>query len=54
MKLNIYCLACRKNTNNFEKVTMTNEVIKRKSRCTICSIKKSRFLRQNHNKKGGW
>ena len=30
-----YCLACRKHTNNIEsrKITMTNKVVRDKSRC---------------------
>ena len=33
-----YCLACRKHTNNFgsRKITMTNEVIRNKSKCGVC------------------
>ena len=56
MKLKTYCLACGKHTSNFNsrKVTMTNKVVANKSRCCICSNKKSRFLKQNHNKKCGW
>ena len=56
MKLKTYCLACRKHTNNIasRKVTMTNKVIRDKSRCGDCFSDKSRFLKQNHNKKSGW
>ena len=53
MKLRTYCLACRKHTNNItsRKVTMTNEVVRDKSRCGECLSDKSRFLNQKPNKK---
>ena len=40
-----YCLGCRDYTHNIgsKKVTMTNKVIKEKSRCADCVPKKSRF-----------
>ena len=38
-----------KNENLLFKVTMTNKVIRAKSRCA----KKTRFLKQKHNKKSG-
>ena len=49
MKLRTYSLACRKHTANIasRKVTMTNKVIREKSRCN-----KSRFMKQKLNKKG--
>ena len=52
MKLKTYCLACRKHTDNIgsQKVTMTNKVIRNKSKC-ICLSDKSKFMKQNHNKK---
>ena len=55
MKLRTYCLSCREHTNNIssKKVTMTNKVIRDKSRCGECLSDKSRFLKQNHNKKSG-
>ena len=48
-----YCLACRKRTNNVSSrnITMTNKVIRNKSKCGICLFHKSRFLKQKHNKK---
>ena len=48
-----YCLACRKHINNIAsmKVTMTNKVIRDKSRCDEFLSDKSRFLKQKHNKK---
>ena len=52
MTLRTYCLACRKQTSNIasRKVTMTNKVIRDKSRCGECFSDKSRFLKQNPNK----
>ena len=48
MKLRTYCLACKKHTNNIasRKVTMTNKVVRDKSRC-------GEFLKQKHSKKSG-
>ena len=45
MKLRTYRLACRKHTNNIasRKVTMTNRVVRDKSRCDECLSGKSRF-----------
>ena len=53
MALRTYCLACRKHTNNIasRKVTMTNKVIRDKSRYDECLSDKSRFIKQKHNKK---
>ena len=53
MNLKSYCLACRKHTNNItsRKVTMTNKVIREKSRCSECLSDKSMFMKQKHNKK---
>ena len=42
-----------KNENLLFKVTMTNKVIRAKSRCATCMAKKTRFLKQKHNKKSG-
>ena len=55
MKLRTYCLTCRKYTNNIvsRKVTMTNEVVRDKSRYGECLSDKSRFLKQKHSKKRG-
>ena len=52
MTLRSYCLACTKNTNNIasRKVTMTNKVIRDKSRCGECLSDKSRFLKQKSSK----
>ena len=53
MKPRIYCLACRKHTNNIasRKITMTNKVIRDKSRCGECLSNKKRFRKQKRNKK---
>ena len=53
MVLRTYCLACKKHTNNIasRKVTMTNKVIRDKSRCSECLSDESRFLKQKINKK---
>ena len=50
-----FYLACRKHTNNIasRKVTMTNKVVRDKSRCGECLSDKSRFLKQKANKKSG-
>ena len=52
MKLKTYCLARTKHTNNIasRKVTMTNKVIRDKSRCGERLSDKSRFLKQKHKK----
>ena len=48
-----YCSACRKHTSNVgsRTITMTNKVIRNKSKCGICLFDKSRFLKQKLNKK---
>ena len=45
MKLKTYCLACREHADNIglKKVTMTNKVVRDKSRCAQCLSNKSRF-----------
>ena len=47
-----YCLVRRNHTNNIGLIntTMTNKVIKNKSKC-VFSSDKSRFLKHKHNKK---
>ena len=51
-----YCLTCNNNTRNIglKNVTMTNKVVRGKSRCATCMAKKSRFLKQKHNSKSDW
>ena len=47
MKLETYCLACRKHTNNSgsKRLTMTNAVIRGKSKCYIFNNKKFPFMK---------
>ena len=51
MKLRTYCLGCREQTGNIgsKRITMTNKVIRDKSRCAECYSDKSRFMKQKHN-----
>ena len=51
-----YCLSYKKHTNNVgaKKVTMTNKVVRVKSRCANCMSEKSRLLKQKSNKKSSW
>ena len=51
MVLKTYCLACKKHTHNYgpKNVSMTNKVIRNKSRCSICLNDKSRFMKQKNN-----
>ena len=53
MKLKTYCLACREHTDNIgsKGVTITNKIIRDKSRCAQCLSDKSRFMKQKLNKK---
>ena len=46
-----YCLGCKDYTQNFrpEKVTMTNNVFRKKSHCLICRSNKLKFLKQKIN-----
>ena len=50
-----YCLACREHTGNIGSkiITMTNKVIKNKSRCAQFFSDKSRFMKQKHDKRSG-
>ena len=52
MKLRTHFLACREHIGNIgsKKVTITNKVIRDKSRCPECFSDKSGFMKQNHNK----
>ena len=52
MKLRTYYLACRKHANNIgsKRVTMTNTIIREKSRCSECLSDKSRFMAQEDSK----
>ena len=53
MKLRPYYLGCRKHTNNIgsKTVTMTNKIVRDKSRCGECLSDKSRFIKQKSNKR---
>ena len=53
--MRFYCLACRKHTNNVGSwsITMTNKMIRNKSKCGFCLPNKSRFMKQHHNEKSG-
>ena len=55
MKLRTLCLAYREHTNNIgsRKATMTNNLIRYKSRCGQCLSDKSRFMKQKLNNKSG-
>ena len=48
-----YCLCCKDYNHDFrpEEVKMTNKVLREKSSCVVCRSSKSRFLKENHNKK---
>ena len=53
MLLRTYRLVCKTHANNItsRKVTMTNKVIRDKSRCSECLSDKSRFMKHKCNKK---
>ena len=55
IKIKTYCLACRKHTNNVGSwnTTMTNKVIRNKSKCGVRLSDKSRFMKQEPDKKSG-
>ena len=55
MRLRSYCLACREHTGNIgsKKISMTDKVIRDKSRCAERFSDKSRFMKEKHNKKSG-
>ena len=48
-----YYLGCKDYTHNFkaEEVKMTNKVLREKSKCVVCRLNKSGFLKQKHNNK---
>ena len=48
----IYCLLFNNRKNfDFKKLTVTNKVVRAKSKCATCMANKSRFSKQKHNKK---
>ena len=48
-----YCVGCKDYTHNFkpQEIKMPNKVLREKSNCVVCHSRKSRFLKQKHNKK---
>ena len=48
MVLRTYCLVCKKHRDSYgsKNVSMTNKVIRNKSRCSGCLNDKSRFMKQ--------
>ena len=50
--MNTYCIKCRKNTENFDpKILRTkNNRLVMQSKCSVCGIKKSRFLTEQEAK----
>ena len=48
--MNTYCVKCRKDTENIDaKLFRTNRVIMQ-SKCPVCGIKKSRFVKEQEAK----
>ena len=50
--MNIYCVKCRKDTENIDpKIVRTkNNRLVIQSKCSVCGIKKSRFLKEQEAK----
>ena len=50
--MNTYCVKCRKNTENVDpKIVRTkNNSLVMQSKCSVCGIKKSRFLKEKEAK----
>ena len=50
--MNTYCVKCRKDTENIDPkiVRIKNNRLVRQSKCSICGIKKSRFLKEQEAK----
>ena len=50
--MNTYCVKCRKDTENIDPkiVRIKNNRLVRQSKCSICGIKKSRFLKEQKAK----
>lgn len=50
-----HCLGCKKHNKNMasRRLTMTNKVLRQKSKCSVCLSDQSRFLKQRHSKKCG-
>ena len=49
--MNTYCIKCKKDTENIDpKILRTkNSRLVMQSKCSVCGIKKSRFLKQKIN-----
>ena len=56
IKIRKYFLKCNNNTKNIDlkEATMTNKMIRAKSKCATCMNNKSIFLKQEHNKNFFW
>ena len=50
--MNTYCIKCRNNTENIDpKIVRTkNNRLVKQSKCSICGIKKSRFVKEQEAK----
>ena len=50
--MNTYCITCRKDTENIDPkiVRRKNNRLVMKSKCSVCGIKKSRFLKEQKAK----
>ena len=50
--MNTYCVKCRKDTNNIDpKIVGTkNNRLVMQSKCSVCGIKKSRFIKEQEAK----
>ena len=50
--MNTYCVTCRKDTENIDPkiVRRKNNRLVMKSKCSVCGIKKSRFLKEQKAK----
>ena len=51
--MNTYCVKCRKDTENIDpKIVRTkNKTLVMQSKCSICEIKKSRFIKEQEQKR---
>ena len=50
--MNTYCVKCRKDTENIDPkiVTTKNNRLVMQSKCSVCGIKKSRFIKEQEAK----
>ena len=50
-KMKTYCVKCRKDTENIDpKVVRTKNRLVMQSKCSVCGIKKSRFVKEQEAK----